>query len=372
MKPIFETGKYVCQYRSWSRLEYLLNETGRDRPKGLNDFLNIRKNLWEPNLTTCSIAFSRDPFEKKKFPTKEGVRSVDSFEEDVYNSFLDHVHAASSALVLCPDLRFSSTGMKDVSRYLDFVDYNISVLSDFNNKPVYAPMQIDLPVKKTREILEHYRKHGYRNIWLNFHASQMGSTSIARIRSLLRQVRDTLGLDQTSLMYSHIKKEIDPNMKDDKALAGDVLSQFFAADFVGVNRSPARLIDEKDLETRIAKGIASGDFANREDYEMQQRLHRSRVFSPDTYYYHKVTSYPGGLPLGKNVLMYNQDVNRLANSVLVHHEIENTKRHLIAKRKLLPYLKAKKGLIEHTEVLTSIVPPSKPRQADLLDILGKF
>jgi len=368
--PIFECQRFVGRYASWSKLEYLLNEAGKDRTTGMNDFLGIRKNLWEPSRTVVSVVFSKNPFESKSFKHESGYRTIGRFEEVPYNGFLDHIHSSSSAMVLCPDVRFVDYKNKDFRQHLRFVDYNMKVLSDFNSKAIFAPIQIDLPTKKMHEVLDHYRREGYRNIWVNFGASQFGGTNFARVRSLLRQIRDVIGLDEVALYYSHIKKEVNPNIKEDNALASDVLSQFLGADFVGVNRNPDRFVDEKRMDASIEKRIMNGEFGSREEFDRQRRLHASRVFSPETYYYHKVPRYPGDLPIRKQVLVDNADVNRLFNSVLVHKEVENTKTVFEKQKRLRPYLRSKAALAADPKTLDAVTGGRSAKGLELFDVLG--
>lgn len=369
---IFESGTYVAQYRSWRRLHYLLEEAEEDRIHGLDDFLGLRKNLWNSSLTTMSIVFARNPFIENIFPSPKEIRKVPPLNWDSYESLLDYIHVASAALILSPDIRIrkrNETILLD--DYLEFVDSNLKILSELNKKAIFAPIQIHLSQKKLRKILEHYKKNGYVNIWVNFNASHIGGTYFARVRTLLRLIDRIIGLENVALYFSHIKKEINPHIADEKVMSSDVLSQFFSADFIGVTRNPLRLMENP--EERIKELIAKGEFSNEEEYKEALKLHRARIFDPESYYYYKIDKYPYGLPLDRNILLNRGEINKLLNSVLIYEEVERTKKFIEEQKTVRPYVKSKKALEENKDVLDNIIgKESKTRQLGLFESLGEL
>ena len=131
------------------------------------------------------------------------------------------------------------------------------------------------------------------NIWINFNAGHIGGTYFTRVRTLLRILDEIIGLNNVVLYYSHLKKEINPHMKDERAAASDILTQFFAADFIGINREPSRRIVEtpQEKEERIKELIMKGEFKSVQEYESMLNYHKARIFDPNTYYYYKLDKY---------------------------------------------------------------------------------
>lgn len=374
-KPIFESERYVAMYKSWNRLHYLLNEAEEDKIRGLDSFLDIRKDLWDSSLTTTSFVFSRNPFVENRFGKSEGeIKKLPALDADSYDTLLDYIHTASSALVLTPDIKIRGNEIITLDEYLKFVDNSIKVLSEFNKKAIFAPIQTHLLEKRSRKILEHYKKQGYVNIWVNFNASHIGGTYFARVRTLLKLINNIIGLENVTLYFSHIKKEINPHIKDEQAVGSDILSQFFAADFMGVNREPLRVMledtkdDTKIREKRMEEFLRKKEFNNEEDYKKAIKLNRSRVFDPTSYYYQSTDNYPYQLPLDKELLLNNIEINKLLNSFLIHAEVEKTKNFVGEQKNVKSYLKNKKALKENKDVFEGIIDP----QSGIYDFLGKL
>ncbi len=374
-KPIFESGKYVLRYKSWKKLHYLLDEAEEDRVSGLNKFLGIRRNFWDLKytLTTVSIVFARNPFVENKFVSGNEVKKLPPLDKESYHVLLDHVHAASKALILVPDIRIRGNETIKLDDYLKFVDESVKILSKNNKKPIFVPIQIHLSQKRLKKILKHYKRQGYLNIWVNFNASHLGGTYFSRVRTLLRLIDNIMDLTEVTLYFSHIKKEINPHIKDEKTIASDVLSQFFAAGFIGVNREPPRVIE--DPEERIMKYIMRGEFKSEDEYKEALRLHKSRIFDPESYYYYRIDKYPHELPYRKDILLKRDKLNRLVNSIIIHREVERTKNIVEEQKIIKPYLKNKEAFKENNYILDEIIKEkskTNTKQQDLYDILGKL
>ncbi|NLO28932.1 MAG: hypothetical protein GX120_00040 [Methanosarcina mazei] len=73
---IFESARTVQLTSTWTTLEKCLTEMGAaQRNKKLRDIFKISKKFWENSLTTLSLTFPRNPFEKQEFSksTFEGL-----------------------------------------------------------------------------------------------------------------------------------------------------------------------------------------------------------------------------------------------------------------------------------------------------------
>lgn len=373
--PIFESGRYVVQYRTWRRIYYLLQEAEDERIHGLDSFFGIQKNLWDISLTNLSLVFSRNPFKENKFITqkkedkeKKVVRVLESIDVESYDSLLDYVHTASKALVLSPDIRIKQDETIKLKDYMEFIDNNVKILSDFNKKPIFVPIQIQLTPKRTGKILRHYKEMHYKNIWVNFNATHIGGTYFTRIRTLLRFIDNIMGLSNVTLYFSHIKKETSPNIKDTKAIGSDILSQFFSPDFIGITRNPLQSFDPDE---RIEKMIAKGEFKTKEGYYEALKLHSSRILDPESYYYYIYDKYPYNLPFGRNILLNSRNINKLLNSLIIYREVERTKKFLEENGVVRPYLKNKVALKENEDVFNNIVGQGS-EQAGLFEFLGEL
>ncbi|MHA1300798.1 MAG: hypothetical protein ACTSO9_15380 [Candidatus Helarchaeota archaeon] len=154
--PIYENAVYIWRRDTWKKLHYLLEEAEQDKVKGLNNLLGIKTSLWDSNFTTISLVFARNPFVKNYFKAKEKIYEIPPFEMEIYDTLLDHIHSSSNALILSPDIKIKSAESINLDDYLSFIDHNIKILSKWNKKPIFVPIQIDLSFKKTKRILMHY------------------------------------------------------------------------------------------------------------------------------------------------------------------------------------------------------------------------
>ena len=368
--PIFESGVYVLNFKTWKKLHYLLEEAEEDKIMGFDKLFGIRKNLWNNSYRVVSLVFGKNPFVENIFGRQPNIKKLPPLDKTCYESLLDYIHEASSVMILSPDIRIRGDNIS-LEEYIKFVDENVKVLTKFNNKPIFVPIQIHLSQKRLNKILEHYKKMGYTNIWVNFNASHIGGTYFARVRTLLRNIDNIMGLNNVVLYYSHIKKEINPHIKDEKTIASDILSQFFAADFIGINREPPRIIE--DPEERIKELIMKGEYRNEEEYKETLKYHKARIFDPNTYYYYRLDRYPSSLPFEKNLLLKKIELNKMLNSVILYQEIENTKQFVEEQKVAIPYIKHKKAIQEHKEILEEIkIEKKKEKQKGLLEYLGEL
>ncbi|MHA1651634.1 MAG: hypothetical protein ACTSYB_15690 [Candidatus Helarchaeota archaeon] len=181
-----------------------------------------------------------------------------------------------------------------------------------------------------------------------------------------------MGLSNVTLYFSHIKKEINPHVKDERVIASDILSQFFAADFIGINMKPIRVF-KKPIDEIIEESIMKGEFQSKQQYQLAQKLHKSRIFDPESYYYYNINIYPHSLPFNRDSLLNKEEMNKLVNSTILFGEIERTKRALEDQKRIHPYLKNKLGLKENSDILDKIIIEKvRKGQKDLFEILGEL
>ncbi|MDD3753540.1 MAG: hypothetical protein PHQ17_03135 [Methanobacterium sp.] len=360
---VFEQSRVPLRYESWKRLNDLITEKVENSITGFNNFFNIKKDLYYSNFTATSLVFPRNPFKLNKFKYKNEIQEVLPLELNEYHFLLDYIHSSSTAFVLTPDIRIKEDTIS-IDNYLKLIDESVQILSERNSKPIFVPLQIQLKVKDFTKILSHYKKKKYTNLWINFNSRHIGGTNFAHVRRLLRNIDMEMGLTNTVLYYSHMKKEVNPNIKEIDSIGSDVISQFVGADFIGVNETPPGFFN-KDAQARIDQRIAQGEFKDKIDYLRAKDLNRSRIFDPGSYYYTNLENYPNKLPFDKNTLIKNSEINKFLNSVIINGEVLRTKEYVKNNGKIKPYLQNKKCFNENEHILDTII--EKSRQSGILN-----
>lgn len=370
-QPFLEYQKFVTDIRSWNSLYHLLNEAGPDRVHGLDSFFNIKKRMWNSALTTVSLVFPRNPFKEFSTITDGKKRTFPGLDENSYICLLDYVHSASKAFVLCPDVRLEKREDINTTQYLAFVDQSIKVLMDRNNRPIFAPLHIELSKKNLETILSHYKSLGYSNIWIDFDAKTCHGTYSSRLKTIIHLIDKIMGNSNTTLYFSHIKKEILPNIQENRAAASDILTQFYGADFIGTDREPWRRPQVDWNNDDALRELASKhNFATKEAYLEAHVLHKHRIFDPDSYYYLNLDHYPQSLPISDSTLLKDNAVNQFLNSTLMHLEVERTKQTISETKSVKKYLNTKAAIQENPDIMDNIVVPQKA--PDLMDFLGNL
>jgi len=370
-QPFLEYQKFISDIRSWNSLYHLLNEAGPERVHGLDSFFNIKKSMWSSSLTTVSLVFPRNPFKEFSVGSGETRKTFPGLDENSYICLLDYVHSASKAFVLSPDVRLEKRDDINTTQYLSFVDQSIKILMDRNNRPIFAPLHIELSKKNIEAILSHYKTRGYTNIWINFDAKSCHGTYSSRLKTIIHLIDRILGSSNVTLYFSHIKKEILPNIQEDKAAASDILTQFYGADFIGTDREPwRRPLGDWNNDDALRERASKHNFATKEDYLEAQVLHKHRIFDPDSYYYRNLDHYPQTLPVSVSTLKKDNAINQFLNSTIMHLEVERTKKTISETGSVKKYLDTKAAVQENPDIMDNIIVP--PKQPDLMDFLGNL
>jgi hypothetical protein len=371
-QPFFEYQKFVSNIRSWVALHNILTEkSSSERIQGLDSFFNIKKRTWDSALTTVSLVFPKNPFVAFSAGSDEARKTFPGLDENSYICLLDYLHSASKAFVLCPDVRLEKRDDISTAQYLAFVDQSISIIMDRNNKPIFAPLHIDLSKKNLEEVLLHYKSRGYSNIWINFDAKSCHGMYSSRLRTIIHLIDRILENPDVTLYFSHIKKEILPNIQDDKVAASDILTQFHGADFIGTDREPWHPVQTDWNNDDALRELASKhNFASKEEYLAAHALHKHRIFDPESYYYRNLDHYSQKLPIASSTLLQDNAVNQFLNSALMHFEVERTKDSMGEMQSVKKYLKTKAAIRENPELMEDIV--IQKQQSGLVDFLGNL
>jgi hypothetical protein len=371
-QPFLEYQKFVSSIRSWVALHTILTEkSSSERVQALESFFNIKKRTWESALTTVSLVFPKNPFVPFSAGSDEARKTFPGLDETSYICLLDYIHSASKAFVLCPDVRLEKRNDISPAGYLSFVDQSIKILHDRNSKPIFAPLHIELSKKNLEEVLTHYKAQGYSNIWINFDAKSCHGMYASRLRTIIHLIDKILENPDVTLYFSHIKKEILPNIQDDKVAASDILTQFHGADFIGTDREPWHLVrTDWNNDDEMREVASKHNFASTEEYKTAHAFHKHRIFDPDSYYYRNLDHYPMELPIASSTLLQDNAINQFMNSALMYFEVERTKGSIGEIQSVKKYLKGKEAFRENPGLMEDIVI-QKP-QSGLVDFLGNL
>ncbi|GEM_PF-811565 len=400
-EKIVENGRYVKGYNSWSDLKYLLTEaSGNERNSKLTSFFRIDQELWDNlSFTTLSLVFPKNPYEQiaitNKTKGQEKTRYIEAFDETSFTFLLNYIYSKSKACVLVPDIKLENNKLPTmrINEYINHVDECVNILSQWNKKPIFVPLQLDLPVDHVEIILDHYAEKKYSNIWINFLAHQCDDSYIANIRAIRTRINTKMKSLMPVLYYTHIQKEITPNIQSEKVLASDILTQFNGADFIGINKG--RYDDSPGFKSEGEKADykhASDLGITLDQYKLMKAFHKNRLFDPNSYYYYNLNSYPRDLPTDIDLLRTNESINQIANGILLYSEIERTRLYALEiapknvekaikkdlkekqgsksklKKTLKDYIETKQGMKDFP-IIRNEITDTVPRQLTLLDDL---
>lgn len=204
----------------------------------------------------------------------------------------------------------------------------------------------------------------YSNIWINFNAGEVYGKNLAGIRAILRELDKSFGRDNYFIYYSHMKKELSPSIKDLQVPSSDMLSQFLCGDVIGANREPVRIMsDQKDnyFEKR--------GFSSKEEYAKALKLHKTRVFNPQTYYYYIISDQynPNIGQYTSEDLINNKDINSIIDNYIKFREVENLKGLYESGKKIRNHLKEKQMFVDNDNIFHEIISSQETRPRSLFE-----
>jgi len=318
---ILEKTKFINQGRNYKSL-YSILETSNNN-KSLNSFFKINSQ-WKNFNNTLSLVFSKNPFELNKFKSIE----TDPLSKESFEFLLDFIHSVSNTIILTPDISLKS--FDHFNDYLQYLESTISILSSFNNKPIFAPVSMQLDNKQADILMDFYRRKGYSNFWFNFNSTQI-KNKIPIIRFLLRRIDSYFGKDAV-IYFSHIKKEITRNLTDVRTKPSDALSPFFGCDIIGANR-------ESSFGGSNKKNMTPNE---KQEFENKRILNKNRIFDPNSFFYFNVDKYPNSLSSNeKNLILSKNGFSDILNAKILGNEFNSLKTHVEENKKINNYLKAK-------------------------------
>lgn len=353
--PLFEITKFIDKAQHHNSLIATLEGEKGDWITSLNTSFGLKRTLedqYRKNIIVSSVFRQMPVAEYAITPPKSQYRKMSA---DLFQTYLDYVYSASSAFILTPDVYLpTSPNSSQIDNYLGFVDFSIETLQMKNNKPIFAPLPIDLAYKNLTAILHAYKGKGYTNIWIDFKAKPCSNSNSARLRTISRKIEEILG-DNTVVYCSQIKRERDVTKTSVPAL--DIFPSFSGTDFLGVNRtSPAFGVDTS--VTAVRKG-----FSTVEEYNNALDAVKCSVFDANTYNY---TVIGNNDKLSSHVR--NATTADIYNGIAFNKELNIIRDKVLNDKNLLPYLNTKDAVSKNASVFDSAKRTDTPtKETDFSD-----
>lgn len=368
----------VDEARKWTAVKDLI-EGDFNKTVEFSKLINLKPALCKEFSKASyfpSIVFSSSPFKarvavqldkegsKKAGRRKYHVKKYESLDRDNFETFIQNIYAYSEGMVLVPDIMIrevqkvphrvaKGTWTCTVEEYIENVSGFCEIMRKKNNKPIFMPIQPTFTSKAIDQIIEHYRKSGFSNVWVDFCGGEVYHGRLAGLRMILDRLNKAFGPTGYVVYYSHMKKEIptQADFTESTAPASDMLSQFVDADIIGANRNRRGGGDDNDQDDQMKKhGIT-----DRTEWLRLRALRRSRVFDPDSYYY----CFPTKHPLLEDLNTAEEELTdpayvKAIDSRIKFDEVENVKRVCQDQMKVKPYTKKKKMFEDKKDVYKEI------------------
>lgn len=334
----YETNRVIWKSQQYESIEKAIREGNEQR---IREILWTTEKLARTNLS-CVLSFS-------KFPMIE-------FERRRFDEFLDFVHAFSR-LLFVPNVRYSkhqkSAMEYDAKQFIDHVDFSVQSFHELNSKPIFVPLDIDLPQDISGRILLHYKDKGYTNIWVDAKGKDLSSkASIAKLRTLSKNIKRTL---PESLIYVTNMRNI-PRDDEDALAPSDFLPVFMYADFIGAPFKGVMGFPPK------VKSYA-------EKTEKPKVKRDASLFDSSTYYYllpDKIELKDENLDNARiRILNLKDDFKSRyssyhVNSILLSEEIKHLKGIVNENQNIIPYIREKRFFKEEPEIFKKLIGTEKP------------
>jgi len=266
-RTLLEVNRTIYRDRSYKSLTEALEWGGEDVKK----HLRVSDNLSTENLAIV-LSFSR-------FPT---MALGGNFEE-----LLDHIHAYSR-VVFVPHVRFNRVTSKTSLQYSssDFIRYveeSLGILADRNSKPIFVPLDINFNKETRNEVILHYARNGYTNMWIDFKGQAITPSQIAKLRGILRVIERAFGSRSSEVViYIANAKKVPRGLTMDIRLApSDALGPFVYGDIVGAPWKGIVGFSQEDSEGYWEKK----GFSSEEEYNLALFKRDASVLDIGTYYY---------------------------------------------------------------------------------------
>ena len=368
----------VDDARKWNAIRNLIEEDF-NKTAEFSKLLGLRPSLckeFRRAMYFPSIVFSSNPFKarvtvqldkegsKKGGKRKYRVKRYDSLDKDNFETFIQNIYAYSEGLVLVPDIMMrevqkvpnrvaKGTWTCTVEEYIEDVTGFYNIMRKKNNKPIFMPIQPTFTSKAIDQIIEHYKKSGFSNVWIDFCGGEVYHGRLAGLRMILDRLNRAFGQTGYVVYYSHLKKEIpiQADFTEATVPASDMLSQFVDADIIGVNRSRRGGGEDNNQDDQMRKhGITE-----RAEWDRLRVLRRSRIFDSNSYYYCFPTNHPSLMESAATEKMLTDPTFvKAVDSRIKFDEVENVRRVCQDEKKVKPYTNKKRMFKDKKDIYKEI------------------
>lgn len=265
-ETIFEANRVIYMGRQYNSIKSALDENDDSK---VRSFLRVTEKLAKEGT---SAVFSFSDFPQKKFANR-------------FEDLLDAIHAFSEILFV-PHVRYgrsTKTAIEyDAKSFCRYVDNAVKTFTEKNNKPIFVPFDLDFPASMRDEILLHYAKMGYTNIWVDFKGKGFDSrNTIRKMRTFWRNATKLFDeISKNLVIYQTNLRRIPRGVLGENKIApSDFLGIFDYGDFVGAPfKGIIGAFDDPDYWKK--KGYQS-----EEEFEQDLLRRATSIFDTSTYYY---------------------------------------------------------------------------------------
>ena len=285
-ETIFEANRVIYMDKQYNSIKSALDENDDSK---VRSFLRVTEKLAKEGTSTV---FSFSDFPQKKFANR-------------FEDFLDAIYAFSEILFV-PHVRYgrsTKTAIEyDAKSFCRYVDNAVKTFTEKNNKPIFVPFDLDFPANMRDEILSHYAKMGYTNIWVDFKGKGFENrNTIRKMRTFWRTANKFFDENSKNLVIyqTNLRKLPRGILGENNMAPSDFLGIFGYGDFVGAPfKGIMRYFDDSDYWKK--KGYRS-----KEEFEQDLLKRSTSIFDISAYYYK-----PHDL-----VNLENKSVKRIANII---------------------------------------------------------
>ncbi|MHA1438160.1 MAG: hypothetical protein ACTSPD_11335 [Promethearchaeota archaeon] len=254
------------------------------------------------------------------------------------STYFDYYYEFSDPILLIPNIKIEKylvekdksgkiktkkTKIISLEKYIKFIDETYEILNYKNKKPIFVPLSLKFGIADIKKLAQEFLKKEYFNIWIDFEGSAISKTKIARIRAFWREIDQKLRTKDIVIYSTNVKREIISNKYDDESPSSDILASMIGSNLIGVNREPQR--------------VPSRALSPEELLEL--KLHKARIFNPDTYYYLKLKAT--NLNKNQQIELMKPNYNKIFNSSLLENEFKNQTQYFLDNNEIERYISNK-------------------------------
>lgn len=306
-----ETTKTI---RSFQIIKDLYKE---DQDYKINEFF-CKRNWLADMPSILNFTFEFNPFKH--------VRKIENM-----SGFFDQYYGYAKLFLSIPNIRTKRVSSKpykneiiiDAQNYIKFVDSAYSILNTKNNKPIFVPVSLRMPLSDLDLLIGHYLKKEYYYYWFDFEGKAVNESSLSRLRHVFRHIREAGYFKSTVSHFTNVKREIISNPESNESPASDILCSIAGANIIGTNREPRRAPPEAAILPAAALE------------------HKARRFDEKSYFYLKTKD-----PNYSDKIKYT-----CHNAAKLDKELENQSEFFLTNNNLDKLLENKKMLNSYRDGL---------------------